>query len=74
VTGDWINVHNDRLHELYSSPTIMVIKSKRTIWVRHAVRMGEKGMHRGFWVAKTGRKRPLGRTVCSREDNIVMDV
>jgi len=38
------------------------------------VHMGEKRMHRRFWVDKTGRKRPLGRIMCSWEGNIVMDL
>jgi hypothetical protein len=51
-----------------------MIKSRRTIWARHAVRMGEKRMHREFWLDKTGRKRRLGRTMCSWEGNNVMGV
>jgi hypothetical protein len=36
--------------------------------------MGEKRKHRGFWLDKTGRKRPLGRTMCSWKGKNVMDV
>jgi hypothetical protein len=31
-------------------------------------------MDTGFWLEKTGRKTPLGRTKCSWEDNIGMDI
>jgi hypothetical protein len=41
VTGEWIKLHNEELHDLYSSPNIMwVIKPRRMIWVRHVARMG----------------------------------
>jgi hypothetical protein len=33
VTGDWIKLHNEELHNLYSSPSIIkVTKSKRMRW------------------------------------------
>ena len=50
-------MQNDELHELYSSLIIRATKS-RTIRVAHAVRMGEKRMHIGFWMDKTRRKTP----------------
>jgi hypothetical protein len=28
VTGDWRKLHNEELHNLYSSPNIIIIKSK----------------------------------------------
>jgi hypothetical protein len=35
-------LHNDELHNLYSSPNIVrVIKSRRMRWVGHVARMGE---------------------------------
>jgi hypothetical protein len=40
--GSWRKLHNDELHNLYSSPNIvMVIKSRRMSWAGHAARMGE---------------------------------
>jgi hypothetical protein len=43
VTGDWRKLHNEELHNLYSSPSIIrVIKSRRMKWEGHVARMGEK--------------------------------
>jgi hypothetical protein len=42
VTGGWRKVHNEELHCLYSSPSIIrVIKSRRMRWAGHVARMGE---------------------------------
>jgi hypothetical protein len=39
VTG-WRKLHNEELHGLYSSPSIVrVIKARRMRWAGHAVRM-----------------------------------
>jgi hypothetical protein len=43
VTGEWRKLHNDELHNLYSSPEISrQIKSRRMRWARHVARMGEE--------------------------------
>jgi hypothetical protein len=46
--GLWRKLHNDELHNLYSSPNIVrVIKSKRMRLEGHMARMGEeRGVHR----------------------------
>jgi hypothetical protein len=36
VTGDWRKLHNEELHNLYSSPsTIRMLKSMRMRWAVH---------------------------------------
>jgi hypothetical protein len=43
VTGDWRKLHNEELHNLYSSPNIIrITKSRRMRWIGHVARMGEK--------------------------------
>jgi hypothetical protein len=42
VTGGWRKLHNEELHGLYSSPSIVrVIKARRMRWAWHVERMGE---------------------------------
>jgi hypothetical protein len=55
-------VHNEKLRDLYSSPSIMrMIKSKRIRWVGHVTRMGEKRSAYRSLVGKPEGKRLLGR-------------
>jgi hypothetical protein len=43
VTGEWRKLHNEKLRDLYSSPSIIrIIKSRRMRWAGHVARMGEK--------------------------------
>jgi hypothetical protein len=43
VTGGWRKLHNEELHNLYPSPSIIrVINSRRMRWARHVARMEEK--------------------------------
>jgi hypothetical protein len=45
-TGGWRKLHNEELHNLYSSPNITrIIKSRRMRWAGHVARTGKKGMH-----------------------------
>jgi hypothetical protein len=42
VAGGWRRVHNEELHNLYTSPNIIwVIKSVRMRWMGHVAHMGE---------------------------------
>jgi hypothetical protein len=60
VTGEWRNLHNEELHDLYSSPSIIrIIKARRMRWAGHVARIGRKkkrrrrrrrgGTRRGCW-------------------------
>jgi hypothetical protein len=43
VAGEWRKLHNEELHDLYSSPSIItMIKLRRMRWAGHVARMGEK--------------------------------
>jgi hypothetical protein len=50
VAGDWRKLHNEELHNMYSSPsTSRIIKTRRMSWGKHVARMGRRGMHVGYW-------------------------
>jgi hypothetical protein len=59
VTGEWRELHNEELHDLHSSSTIVrVIKSRRVRWAEHVARMGKwRGVY-GVLVGKSERNRP----------------
>jgi hypothetical protein len=43
VTVGWRKLHNDELHNLYSSPSIIgMIRSRGIRWSEQVARMGEK--------------------------------
>jgi hypothetical protein len=74
VTGGWRKLHNEELHNLYSSPSIITnIKSRRMRWAGHVVRMGEKRNVCRSLVVKPEVKRPLGRPRRRWIGNIKMD-
>jgi hypothetical protein len=62
VTGEWRKLHNEELHNLYSSPDIIrQIESRRMMWAEHVVRMGEERKAYMVLVGNPEGKRPLGR-------------
>jgi hypothetical protein len=75
VTGEWRNIHNEELNDLYSSSNIVrVIKSRRMRWAGQVAPMREgRGLYRVL-VGKPDGKSPLGRPRHRWEDNIKMDV
>jgi hypothetical protein len=71
VIRGWRKLHNEELHNLYYSPSIIrIIKSRRMRWAGHVERMGEKRNACRILVGKTEGKRPLGRPRRRWEDNI----
>jgi hypothetical protein len=75
VTGEWRKLHNEELHNLYSSPNIIrQIKSRTRRWAGHVARMGEERKGYRVLVGKPERKRPLRRPRHRWEDGIRMDL
>jgi hypothetical protein len=75
VTGGWRKLHNEELHGLYSSPSIVrVIKARRMRWEGHVARMGEVRDAYNILVGKPEGRRPLGRPRRRWEDDIKMDL
>jgi transcription termination factor 2 len=68
-------LHNEELHNLYSSPNIIrMIKSRRMRWAGHVARMGETRNAYRIFVGKPEGKRPLGRPRRRWVDNIKIDL
>jgi hypothetical protein len=50
VTGGWRKLHNEELHDLYSSPSIIrIIKTMMVRLAGHVARMGRRGTRIGCW-------------------------
>jgi hypothetical protein len=75
VMGSLRKLHNEGLHNLFSSPSIIrMIQSRRMKWVEHMARMGDKRNAYGILMEKSGGKRPLGRQRGRWVGNIKMDL
>jgi hypothetical protein len=68
-------LHNEKLHNLYSSPDIIrQVKSRRMRWAGHVARMVEERKVYKVLVGKPEGKRPLGRPRRRWEDGSRMDL
>jgi hypothetical protein len=75
VTGEWVKLHNEKLHDLYSSPNIIrQIKSRIMRWAVHVARMGEDRNVYRVLIEQPEGKRQLGRPRRMWEDGIRMDL
>jgi hypothetical protein len=74
VTGGLRKLHNEGLHNLYFSPIIIRMKSRRMRSAGHVARKGEKRNACRILVGKTDGKRPVGRPRRKWEDNIKMNL
>jgi hypothetical protein len=74
MTGEWRKLHNEELHDLYSSSIIRIIKSRRMRWAGHVARIGENKNACRLLVGKPEGKKPLGRPRRRWVDNIRMDL
>jgi hypothetical protein len=72
---EWRKLHNDKLHDQYSSPTIVrMIKSRIMRWAGNVAGMEEGRVVYRVLVGKAEVNRPLWRPRCRWEDNISMDL
>jgi hypothetical protein len=61
VTGDWRQMHKEKLHDLHYSPNIIrIIKSRRMIFAEHVAHMGESRSAYTVLAGKPERRRPFG--------------
>jgi hypothetical protein len=75
VIEGWRELHNEELHNVYCSPSIVrIIKPRRMRWVGHVARMGEKRNAYRILVANPKENRSLGRPRRRWEDNIKMNL
>jgi hypothetical protein len=73
VTGSWRKVHNEELHNVYSSSSIIrMFKSRRMIWAGHAARMGENRNVCRMLMGDLKGERAPGRPRHRWEDNILV--
>jgi hypothetical protein len=74
VTGGQRKLHNEELHNLYSTPNVKMIKSRRMRWTWHEARMGKIINVYNILAGKSEGKRSLARPRRRWEDTIKMDL
>jgi hypothetical protein len=75
--GGWRKLHNEELHNLYTSPNtriIRIMKSRGMRWTVHVASMGVTMILYRILVGKPEGKRPLRRPRRKQEGNIKMDL
>jgi hypothetical protein len=73
--GEWRKVHNEELHNLFSSSDIIrQMESRRMRWAGHVARMGQEIRVYKSLVGKPEGKKPLRRPRCRWEEGIRMDL
>jgi hypothetical protein len=60
VTGEWRKLHNEDLHDLYSSPTIVLVIRSRLRWAGHVASVGRGEACTGFWWANLRKRAQCG--------------
>jgi hypothetical protein len=75
ATGEWRKLHNQEVHELYSSPSIIrIMKSRRMRLAGHVPPMGEKRNAYTLLVGRPEGRGPLGRPRRRWLGTITMDL
>jgi hypothetical protein len=70
VAQGWRKLHNEELHNFYSSQNIIGLsKSRRMRWAGHVAHLGTRNEYKIF-VGKSEGNRPLGSPTSRWEDNI----
>jgi len=49
LTGEWRQLHNEEINDLYCSPNIVRVIKSRIRWAQHVARMGRREAYTGFW-------------------------
>jgi hypothetical protein len=75
IIGGWIKLHNEELHNSFTSPNIIrMTKSRGIRWAGHVARVKEKRNAYRVFLREPKGKRPLGRPRRKWKDNIIIDV
>jgi hypothetical protein len=75
VAGGWRRLHNDKFHNVYTSPNIIRVIDSRTVrWAGHVASMGAMRNAYNIMDGKPEEKRPLGRPTRGQEKNTGMDL
>jgi hypothetical protein len=49
MIGSWRKLHNEELHNLYPSPSIIRMQVKKNEMAGNVALMGRRGLHIGYW-------------------------